>query len=459
MMKSAFRPETANSLGRSLPVYEKKESREHVLQQSSKHANGTRTATVGGTAQRTRTHTASERNNMTCDTSIADSASAGSKQYFGSTVSAGSHKKHELAEVTRSTQSGSDARSSSRTQKRSNIHAASTCRDIRPAGVHKASSGTEGNTAASHRRSKVPSTKNPPPSSATSSSSSLLSATSRRSSSQILADSLKASKTAPSRLYPSLPLLHEDDIVQHRRGQRSLSEGAGVDQSSTAADEDANTSFASRRSTSHSAVMALAKEYELIDGREEEEVYNEHVETNLASDSDRALDGGDDETIQATGNSSNRAFALRGSEQPRPKSTCATHGHSATRKAIRVAEIQDNIEIMDKEIEATMRKFYELQEKRKVLVAELTAASRENGAGVPVIPEEVSFNQSGSNRQKSSTCKEQGSSSSRLTRPTKKDISSWIEKEATHSNPTLAMLSEGSGDDELVQNQVQPRVA
>ena len=461
MMKSAFRPQTASSLGRALPVREKKGSKEPVLQQSSKHANGTNSTTVGGTTQRTRTHTASGRNNTTGDASIADPVGAGgvsSKQHFGSTVSAGSHKNQELAEVTGSRQSGGGAKSSSRTRKQTNKHAAS--RDARPAGVNKASSGMEGDDASPHRRRKVSST-NAPSSSATTSSLSLLSATSRRSSSQILADSLKASKTTSSRLYSSLPLLHEDDIIQHRRGQRSLSEGAGVDQPSTDAGEDANTSFASRRSTSHSTVMALAREYELVEQREEE-VHNKQIEANLASDSDRALDGGDDDTVQASGNSNNRALALRAKEQPRPKSTTGTaHGRSNTRKAIRVAEIEDNIEIMDKEIEATMRKLRELQENRKVLVAELTAASRENGAGVPIIPEEVSFNQNvgSSSRRKNNTSKGQDSSSSRSTRPTKKDISSWREKESTHSNPALALLSEDGKDEGLVQNQVQPRVA
>ena len=330
-MKSTLRPETASSLSRSLPVREKKESKELVLQQSSKHANGTRanSTTVRGTAQRTRPHTASGRNNTTGDASIADpvgAAGVSSKQYFGSTVSAGvQNKKHDLAEVaarscagtSRRRQGGGNARSSSRKQKQSNKHAAS--RDnIRPTGAHEASSGAEGDTAASHRRRKAPSTNNPPPPSATSSSSSLLSATSRRSSSQILADSLKASKTAPSRLYSSLPLLREDDFVQHRRGQRSLSEGAGIEQPSTDADEDVNTSFSSRRSTSHSAVLALAREYELVEQREEE-AHNEQVEVNQASDSDRALDGGDDETVQASGNSNNRTLAPRGKEQSRPK--------------------------------------------------------------------------------------------------------------------------------------------
>ena len=445
MMKSALRPETASSLGRSLPAREKKESKELVLQQSSKHPNGTlTTSTVRGTAQRTRTRTASGRNNATGGASIADPVGGvgciSTKQYFGSTV-----KEHDLAEVTtsRSVQGGGgrDAKSSSRTQKQSKKYAPS--RD----------------TAAPNHRSKVPST-NPTSSSATISSSSLLSATSRRSSSQILADSLKASKTTSSRLYSSLPLLHEDDAARHRRGQRSLSEGAGVDQSSTDADKDANTSFAARRSTSHNTIMALAREYELVEQREEE-VHNEQIEANLASDSDRALDGGDDDTVQASGNSNSRALALHGKEQSHPKSTCTAHGRACsttcTRKAIRVAEIQDNIEIMDKEIEATMRKLRDLQENRKVLVADLMAASRENGASVPIIPEEVSFNQTSSDRRKNK--EEHSSSLHRPKRPTKKDISSWKEKEATHSNPSLVLLSEGGNDEGLVQNEIQPRVA
>jgi len=124
---------------------------------------------------------------------------------------------------------------------------------------------------------------------------------------------------------------------------------------------------------SHSTVMALTRQYDLID--EEEEEHDEQIEATRLSDSDRALDGGGDEdTVQASGNRSSCALA-----------GTAT-GTGTTRQAIRVAEIQDDIEIVDKEIEATMQKLSELQERRKVMVGELTNACRQNGTSVPVVP-------------------------------------------------------------------------
>lgn len=131
-------------------------------------------------------------------------------------------------------------------------------------------------------------------------------------------------------------------------------------------------------------------------------------------------------------------------------------------KAIKEAEIHENIELLTDEIMAMEAKLSGLQQSCRALIGELATTSRQN-LKEKGIPEKISFDSSRSQR-KNTTARSRsknhqnhrtGDSSTRSSRPTREAVSSWKKKES--SRVPMSMC-----DDEevgLVPNQVNSRVA
>ena len=211
---------------------------------------------------------------------------------------------------------------------------------------------------------------------------------------------------------------------------------------------------------------ALISAYDSLDIDLQEEA----LEAAPASDSDKALRGGhidpipgDDETVQASGNGS-QSTTMQSHEQCSSKSAMNNIGF--TQKAIREAEIHDNLELLTNEIMAMEAKLSGLQQSRRALIGELATTSRQN-LKEKGIPEKISFDSSRSQRKnttgRSRTCSKNhqnhrtADSSTRSSRPTREAISSWKKKESSGVPIALSMCDDEDVDP--MPNQVNSRVA
>ena len=209
---------------------------------------------------------------------------------------------------------------------------------------------------------------------------------------------------------------------------------------------------------------ALINAYDSLDVDLQEET----LEAAPASDSDKALRGGhidplpgDDETVQASGNGS-QSTAVQSHEQSISKSAMNNIGF--TQKAIREAEIHDNLELLTNEIMAMEAKLSGLQQSRRALIGELATTSRQN-LKEKGTPEKISFdssrsqrkNTTGRSRSKNHQNYRTGDSSTRSSRPTREAISSWKKKESSGVPIALSMCDDEDVDP--MPNQVNSRVA